>query len=853
MENENSTIKSQSLEAESNVTVSATVLASVAALSKPIETEYLDDLRKRAGGKQERLEKKVKVFVARYKIDPTPLPGDPRKPGTPYLNAIAKMIPCSRLGLAKNAKCMKMINDLAAEVKLTPAVRPPRKVREPVLPRLEKWKVEIREGKNRVPRSYIDPSLPDFAAIERRIGLGQGVLNNPKMPYRQAILDFVAEVGLEEIDVSKASGPVTMDEVEAAAVRECELKMGRQNKTQKQINAEAANLRWAAGKVRSFMTDTEVATVAAIEQALEHFQADDTQRKLVSAIKRLKEAFEICELVGNLPPTFDQALYAIIVRVGVPNATIARSVGLKPMVLRGWADGTSYPGPTTRFAVAKLEDFFQLPAGALADRCPLRQRPQSPRKIGEKDEAVPEVTEANADDSDETDRKPEFAFQPEVRSLPILPEDADHSSRWPRQLRRECDAFLTFRTDPNPPYGINRSPDWSVWSFGTVGIREPELGRFFGFLASQYNQLCRLTEGELSFVLFLFPELLHHFLDHRKIRRAKKIGRLRITNNDFALLLVARNLVHPDYGWLTQQPKMAAKLRPVKREGSDEWLISPDDCDLAQQDWKAFCQLVYKRYDDLCATTKREVDVENEHAAIRAILELRDPLVAFDLGAAGLKEELAYLDKNSWAYHLAVRDAVMWLIQAQCALRRKNIAGLELDDLSLRDGVWHLHLDNRKMKNRRSSFFRHDRKVYDLDIDLLDHDGLYDLLVEWRNVSRPLLLKGRISKSFFIGKDGSDLDEPGVVQAVQRVYGVYILWNAETRTGIEGTQMTSIHWMRGVLCTGMLKQTGSFGIAADAIADSVETVTKHYARYLPADRSRTVRNVLQNRKDSLSE
>jgi hypothetical protein len=68
---------------------------------------------------------------------------------------------------------------------------------------------------------------------------------------------------------------------------------------------------------------------------------------------------------------------------------------------------------------------------------------------------------------------------------------------------------------------------------------------------------------------------------------------------------------------------------------------------------------------------------------------------------------------------------------------------------------------------------------------------------------------------------------------IQR-YGIY---NPYTKQGaIKGLLPHGPHCVRDILATHLLKKTGSYELAGYAIQDSMESVMRHYARFLPHEK-----------------
>ena len=800
--------------------------------SKP----FSEATRKRSGGRRVPLTGRVRTYLDGLRKTHTLLPRHPRREEpTPYCLEIAEEVGCDGLALQRNVECLELLAEHGRKYGFRDATVKPRRRCEPVQARLNDWAAQLRANGQQVPASLSYPDRPDYAKIERDIDSDGGALVDPKKPFRQFILDVAKEIGLEPIDVSNATAEVTVKETTAEAIRVTRTRMNREAKTDKQIGAAIANLRWAAKKVVEHAGSAAAPALAAIEAAIEHYGEDD--RKLRSELVQLRETALACAQLG-LSQDFSSSLRQMFDRTGLPVATVAREIGMPEQVLREWVNGERAPAQPTRPAVADLERYFKLPGGTLAQRIAVNRRRGRP------------MDDEDSGSGSGLDTAP-YALRPDWPKDASPGKDAYPGvvSDWPIRLGAERDAFFNFRTDPHAPAKKMRDPALKPWSPSTMEIRDTALGRLFGFWASASERFCIAREN-LTFALLVKPEFVDEYRQFVASRRAEKVGRRRATAFDKAFLQLLRLFFDPKFGWLTQSPELAERLVPIEAGDGSASILSASEIDEIRRDWTGACAKAFKTYDNWVRATKKDVDIERRHAPVRAILHLVDPSDAFKLGWRVLQQEMQTLDRSKVSYHLSVRDAVMWGIQSQRAFRRKHSELFtyrpnNLGNLRKASDAWRLWASAKDFKNKHGTYFRDNKKVLDYDVQLLDIQGFYAVLDEYIKVSRLFLLKGRASDKLFIAENGSDLETPGATQAMMRVYNRYVRWDENAKTGIEGAgRVSGVQWMRYVLATAVLKATLNFQLAADAIHDSVRTVEEHYARYLPSDRARPLEAAL---------
>ena len=119
-------------------------------------------------------------------------------------------------------------------------------------------------------------------------------------------------------------------------------------------------------------------------------------------------------------------------------------------------------------------------------------------------------------------------------------------------------------------------------------------------------------------------------------------------------------------------------------------------------------------------------------------------------------------------------------------------------------------------------------------------------------IDRPRLLKDAVDpETFFVRNvtetNRSDPEFGGEsfcsmwTRTIQR-YGIYNPYTG--RGAIKGLLPHGPHCVRDVLATHILKQTGSYELASFAIQDSMETVMRHFSRFLPHEKLAKAAQVL---------
>ena len=170
-----------------------------------------------------------------------------------------------------------------------------------------------------------------------------------------------------------------------------------------------------------------------------------------------------------------------------------------------------------------------------------------------------------------------------------------------------------------------------------------------------------------------------------------------------------------------------------------------------------------------------------------------------------------------------------------------TLEGLKRGELrwNERENCWEVFIPAAAFKNAQSSFFR--GKPYRLFLH--DYDGLYTRIERYLERHRRYLLAGMPDPGTLFVR--SALSSPRT--ASYDMFGFYAIWktviqkygvyNPYTGNGaILGLLPHGPHSVRDVVATHILKQTGSYELASFALQDTVESVVRHYARFLPQEK-----------------
>jgi hypothetical protein len=395
--------------------------------------------------------------------------------------------------------------------------------------------------------------------------------------------------------------------------------------------------------------------------------------------------------------------------------------------------------------------------------------------------------------------------------------------------------LMRFKTGVLAPRGFRR---YMPWCSATAMLHVRRYGELFGALAAAPHSRANglgVSPAKLTFGLLAFPAIWDWYLEWRHKHRGF------MTSTETSLLYEAKSTTRDPTGWLRQHPELSRKITPISG------LISVRDVQRVQKDWDAACD---KTLDYACGRIFELSRITKPHrdpfATILPVLEADSPLLEYKKMA---DEILRRLPDHEDEVDLATahRGYLMVRLAIHLGVRQRNLRELllcpkggnprsmaQLSQLRrgemrwnpLRKG-WEVFIPHAAFKNSGSSFFN----GRPFRILLPDLEGLYERIDEYLRCHRRVLLNGAIDPETVFVRDTrrsngrAEYDTLSFYVAwkfVTRRYGVY---NPYTRKGaIRGLLPHGPNCVRDILATHLLKQTGSYDLAAFAIQDAAVTV-----------------------------
>jgi hypothetical protein len=419
----------------------------------------------------------------------------------------------------------------------------------------------------------------------------------------------------------------------------------------------------------------------------------------------------------------------------------------------------------------------------------------------------------------------------------------------PQRLAAEMEDLVAFKTRALPPIGYQR---YQRWVPATSQYMVRRYGHLFGALsAAQFSnaQGLGISPSKLTFGLLVFPAVWDWFLAWSERKRGF------FTMSERSILYEAKSTTRRASGWLRQHPELARHLQPI------DGLVSASDISAARKDWALTCETAHNYACGRLVEIQRVGRMHRDPTtAILSVLNSERPLNEYkkiaDEILRMMPDEALYPKRAA----VASRAYLMMRLAIHLGLRQRNLRELlfcnrgrkhrtaqqlehlrrgELRWSETADG-WEVFIPAVAFKNGRSSYFR----GRPFQVALADLEGLYGWINSYIERHRSTLLNGVDDPgTFFVRRVrypniAPEFDCLSFYEAWKDMIRRYGIYNPFTGRGaIAGLLPHGPHCVRDVLATHILKETGSYELAGFAIQDTVTSVMRHYARFLPHEKA----------------
>jgi integrase len=736
------------------------------------------------------------------------------------------------------------------------------------------------EGR-KVPEHPETLGKPYLERIASECGIPARALH-PRTSARSRLNEGIAELGLQVYVNDPIWTKLSYKELleEGARLRTAEL-VGKANANQQRYNTVHALRVWMRNLNLSDESFVGAELLGEFDQKLEqarsNIRSKTTKSKFSSEMRRWISIHKELLKQKGLPANFAVALEMAIERSGLNAQRVGELADGCIGIIDGWLRGASLPSKSSFPFVSRIEKTLKLELGTLTSLVPHRRS----KRFRLSD--YPEHTIINGVKIPL--RRDEYLLS---KLRPLLPDDFNGRSEAARQemvdwlianligptsdwaflnrelgrityslkqfpsvLEQEWQELSAFKCDPLTPPGMKRSIPWSP---ATNKMRRSDLERFFGALSlpndAEDHRLrgMGLSPSLFTLAMFISPAILHWWILWKGKRRCDPHTPKRdykYTHYEAVLLLIIGGLFNKETGWIRQRPDLADHLQVVP-EFIDKKLIKR-----AKRDWSGVCDQAFDYYMHFAEEVERNAEIiRDPFELILPILEMEKPISALKTFAQNVLDDMPDVGTAPLQAARSMRDYMIVRLLGATALRSKNIVELTYrndnkGELHKENDKWVIEISHHRFKNKYSGFFGSKKKKHNYKRVLMDNDGLYNRLEEYLNVYRPALLQRTKSDILLVVNASRPKFTTNKFHSKYRSLTMqYLAHNPYLNRGIPGVKPHGPHSVRDIVATHIIRETGSYELAAYALADSVQTVKEHYARFMPEHKLHLVDKIM---------
>jgi transcriptional regulator with XRE-family HTH domain len=728
-----------------------------------------------------------------------------------------------------------------------------------------------------------------FAQVAVEAGLGPNALaarntarksaSNDRL--RQSVENAVSKLGLEvrvlpQSPVQKQT-PLTYEQL---------LKWGTEERKKelKESRSAAAQLYNTRHALNLFLQTLKMEATApvgpefvsrfkfSVKKVLDEISNTHSRKKFNTEINRWQDIYQRLLKGPSIPDDFHQATRYLVDRSGLSLSVLAKLIGVSLCTLSEWYHGRTTPNSFSVQALERMESLFMIPAGTLVNKIPSlhtrrqfrrsdlplslqqnrglfhRLRPHLPDNFCT---LMPEVQEEIIESiRTEILRGGDDEYEQRLVTLQGLPY---RLKQWPQQIRAEFDTYADFKMAEIPPPRMKKQGKWKL---ATKRMQELDFACLFGAIRLPPNaddvrvRGLGFPESQMTLALIVCPEIIDWYIKFRFEVRSQ------YTELPISLLNHYMSMLRRDTGWLRQTPSLASRLHPFAC--GDTQYITNDLVSHAQVDWDGVC-------DDAIIELKKMVEkikplitvLRDPFHRIEGLLALDNPMKPLGELIKKMRHALPSHHTAPSQYHTGIRDLVITAMIVITGFRRSmfpklDYTGDKKGHLYYKEGQYVLSVPRTFFKNPDSSYFLSNRVKEDYLSKLPDKHGLYKLLKEYLETSRPFLMKTYHSRSIerpLFPKTKAFGGSPRLSDlAISHIYAKnvekYLVENKHRGTGLHKVKRSGPHSVRHVRGTTIYRKTGSFKLAGDANQHSEQTARRHYSRTTTAERNQKVSKIL---------
>lgn len=751
--------------------------------------------------------------------------------------------------------------------------------------RLLAWEAERRSQGKRAPASAQRPNLVSLERVAEETGIPRHRFNRAHQPLRQLLDEIVDRLGGVELEWDRAD--FVTDTAHLSLARTLCMTFYERDCHERGVYFEPS--RKVLDRLFSILTrrsDQGLASPAL--EALEDLRGDIIAGHirdgdpLVPYIDTALSLLSQEEQRTALPELFSERLCLLLGRAGLSRGRAAGMIGVQQGTFNSWCSGAKQPDRSFWPKIAALETLLDLEADTLKSSI-------MPRRLGAGRVSV-DLFPSTLRGPDHAARRseisrqmPEDFFERPVREqmqlieakIRELARKEEESRAWyelrhdlyaldpfPPGLEAEWQALMAYKQGHAHIVPHNRAPVTAKrrWRKSkTIETMQARIAGYLGFLVDHAPAPLRIGREEASLIKLTDAEAQLAFLQWKEQRQHAYMGKARITRTDLDLLTFGAALLSRHDGFVRLDPHYRAAILAMRERHQmlvpDAALPEAERERRDEQDLTAICNRLRQDIKQLEQSFRGLTDNAADHQErLDPLLKLELPLKAFYDGLLNFQAAMLQMDTTRIGYLRALRSATLMHLLAQFPSRRSMLVQLDyaIDNsghFRFENNRWWLVIPVEMFKNDLAERFRGE-KFHRQELE--DIHGAYEIFSLYIGEARHRLLQGAQSDALFVSTRQNPRYSPqGIDNLFQALIARLFGPKAGAELHLSELPAMPIHGMRDLLVTAVLKATGSYRAAADAILDAESTIRRAYTRYKPSDRKDALKVALRRARGEL--
>lgn len=589
-----------------------------------------------------------------------------------------------------------------------------------------------------------------------------------------------------------------------------------------------------------------------------NLKKENTKLKYIQLAHKIKEHYNSCVLSNNLPDDFCEALKEVHKRSGLSIRQVERIANIKKDYAKNIIRGVNTP--KNKEIIIKLEKAYKLPPHTLLNKVHKfietnnLNKGDFPKKfISHYNKIKPYLSDLSFDFKVASENKKEEVCQWIMENIVVC--NNSYSKKCAKNLEKKfrytnLDESLTLKDELKNLIDFKESVLSDIdyqkndsWNEHSSKKNKNSILYFFGFVDKHaVNE--DISRKNYSITLLLNKKLVHQYIQFKIQRRGK------FSSDDIQFLILVCSLLRDKYGYI-YQTKYYENEEIIANLIKNKSLPPANNTTIDKNYWQYLCLDTHKYYYELkkqIETTYKKTQIDRDgniaksrdpFAPISPILDSNEPIKCYLNLLCKAKEKFIASSTNPLAYISFMNGYISLMIILQTGLRAKNMRSLVISNSNDNTGEhifkehdkFYLDVPAYRVKNKQRTF-----------TEIINTNNLYADIEKYIQIKRNIFTNS--NENFIVTTQNKTYQGSSFSNMIRNFTRMYICYHKyRIDPGMVNLQPHGPHALRDIIATHVIKKTGSFALAAIAIRDTEQTVRKHYARFLPEDKSSLFREI----------